>query len=104
MMAQMQQSILLDPFNGLMKAFQHGKLELNITDTPEKSTIDVITTGNSIEIKAQNSFLYKTTNPESSYFRKRPIAVFNITVLVTIPKDGSAPHGQWTWEVADVPV
>ena len=103
-MAQMQQSILFDPFSGLMEAFQHHKLDLNVTDSPEESTIDVVTTEDCIEIKAQNSLLYKTTNPESPYFRENPIVVFNTKVLVTIPKDGSASHAHWTWEVAEVSV
>ena len=103
-MAQMQQSILFDPFSGLMKAFQHDTLGLSVTDTSETNAIDVIITEDSVEVKAQNNLFYKTTNPESPYFRENPLAIFNTMVLVTIPKDGSASYAHWTWEVADVPV
>ncbi|MDR2540166.1 MAG: hypothetical protein LBC45_06285 [Chlamydiales bacterium] len=102
-MAQIQQSILLEPFSGLMKAFQHDMLGLHITDSPEKSTIDVGITEDCIEIKAQNKLLYKTTILESSYFRENPIAIFITKVLVTISKDGSDSNGHWTWEVTEVP-
>ena len=48
-----------------------------------------------IEIKAQNSLLYKITDLKSPYFDKSPIAIFDTKVLVTIPKDASASHAHW---------
>ncbi|HEV3269846.1 MAG TPA: hypothetical protein VGZ69_04270 [Candidatus Rhabdochlamydia sp.] len=100
--AQMQQSILFEPFKGLMEAFQHDELGLIVAYSPGKSTIDVLVTKDSVEIKAQNRLLYRTTNSESAYFRESTIAVFNTIVSATIPKDGSAPNAHWTWEIAEV--
>ncbi len=72
---------------------------------PEKrAAICITTTGESIEIKAEKSSEYQSINSESAHFRERPIAIFNTTVSVTIPKDGSAPDGHWgLWEVAEIP-
>lgn len=101
-MAQMQQGIFLEPTGGLQETFQHDRLGLNVIHSPEKSTIDMTIKEDCIEIEAKNSLFYKTTNLESPYFRKSPIAIFNTTVVMMIPKDGSAPNAHWTWEVAEV--
>lgn len=99
-MAQIQQSIFLEPTRHLMEAFQHDTLGLNVTDSPEKSTIDVLITEEGINIQARNHLFYKTTDLESPYFCESPIAIFSTTVLVTISQDGSDSNAHWTWEVA----
>ena len=101
-MAQMQQGIFLEPTRDLQETFQHDGLGLNVIHSPEKSTIDVTIKEDCIEIEAKNGLFYKTTNLESPYFRKSPIAIFNTTVVVMIPKDGGASNAHWTWEVAEV--
>ena len=102
-MAQMQQSILLEPLSGLTTAFRNDRLGLSVTHDASGENMKIhVTITDNIEIKAQNSLLYKITDLKSPYLDKSPIAIFDTKVLVTIPKDGSASHAHWTWEVADV--
>ncbi|MEK7339906.1 MAG: hypothetical protein AABZ92_04240 [Verrucomicrobiota bacterium] len=99
-MAQMQQSIFVEPLTGLQEAFGRNNLDLLILDNSEKYTILAGVETNSIIIEAKKSFRFSSiAHPE-----EKPIAVFDVTICAKIPKDGSNSNGHWTWEVAEAPV
>lgn len=100
-MAQIQQGIFFEPWEGLKKAFQHDELHLQVMSAAKKHmTIDIKIEADHVKVIAQCSFKYQTTNP--AYSEEEPIAFFGATVFTSIPKNGAAPDGHWTWEVTDI--
>ncbi|MCL6755615.1 MAG: hypothetical protein M3A24_00310 [Candidatus Rhabdochlamydia oedothoracis] len=91
-MAQMQQGIFVEPFNGLQETFKHDHLDLSILQGREKHTILAQVETDSIIIEAKKSFRFLSA--------EHLAAVFDVTICAKIPKDGSAPNGRWTWAVA----
>ena len=101
-MAQIQQGIFFEPWQGLLKAFQHAELCLEVM-SGEDMAIDVKIEAADITITAQCCLKYRTTNPVNDS-EEKPIAIFGVTVFVTVPKNGNAPSGHWTWEIKDISV
>lgn len=100
-MAQMQQSIFVEPLIALQEAFGRNNLDLFILDDSEKKyTILAKVKTDSIIIEAKKSLRFSGV----AHSEEKPVAVFDITICAEILKDGSAPNGHWTWEVAEVSV
>ncbi|PWU15195.1 MAG: hypothetical protein C5B45_03120 [Chlamydiae bacterium] len=99
-MAQVQQSIFVEPLTGLHKAFGCNTLSLSILDDSEKKyTISVKVETHNVTIEAQKCLKLASTEHPG----EKPVAVFDVTICIKIPKDGSASEGHWTWRVAEVP-